>query len=95
MLSLTVRTKRTDIGGCKTQTSVIFDHGSVDDAAMETRSVSGTNGFGGTIYHDHVRMSIGYDGNVEVTREQMVAILKDLQADSDWGELAEALDSED
>ena len=93
MLSLTVRTKRTDIGGCKTQTSVTFD--SVDEATLDSRSVSGTSGFTGTIYADHVMLNIGYDGAVDVTRPQMVAILKALMADIDWGEFAEALDEED
>ena len=85
MLSLTVRTKRTDIGGCKTQTSVDFD--SIDDTPLDSRSVTGINGFSGTIYDDYVVMSIGYDGNVRVTKAQMVAILKGLEDDCAYQDL--------
>ena len=85
MLSLTVRTKRTNIGGCQTQTSVDFD--SIEDTTLDARSLSGTNGFNATIYDDYVLMSIGYDGNVRVTRAQMVALLNSLKEDSDYEDL--------
>jgi len=85
MLSLTVRTKRADIGGCKTQTSVDFD--SIEDTTLDSRSVSGINGFGGTIYDDYVIINIGYDGHVRMTKAQMVAILTSLKEDSDYEDL--------
>ena len=85
MLSLTVRTKRTNIGGCQTQTSVDFD--SIEDTTLDARSLGSTNGFYATIYDEYILMSIGYDGNVKVTRAQMVALLNSLKEDSDYEDL--------
>ena len=93
MLSLSVRTKKSDIGGCKTQTSIDFD--SIEDATMDARSINGQSGFNASIYEDYVVLSVGWDGTVRVTREQALAILESLKQDSDYEDLVKEWEIED